>query len=253
VRQAKFVCALLTLTAIDIWAQSTVSSFWEAHQAPDRDGIYYTGPEVTAPRLIRTVFVPYPDDVSLKETQGMTVLAMIIDADGAPTQIQILHKHGEAFDQAAIAAVKHSVFEPGRLGDKPVPVWIDVRVVFHANRSQAVPQILITERDLTVPDETRFEDKHRNALSYTAPVPIHTVDAGFQDPFAKNPYIQVAVVEVLVGEDGLPKKVRVARGLGFGLDEKAAAAVWQYRFIPAMKRGKPIADTTNVRVSFAEF
>lgn len=224
-----------------------------AHQAPDQDGVYYVGPEVTAPRLVRTVLAPYPDDVSNQDVQGMTVLAMVIEPDGSPAHIQILHKHGDAFDQAAIAAVKHSYFEPGRLGNKPVPVWIDVRVVFRSDRSKAIPQVVIAERDLPPPDESKLEDKHHNPLSYTEPIPIHMVDADFADPFAKHPYVQVAVVTVLVGEDGLPKDVHVKRGLGFGLDKKAEAAVWHYRFLPAMKKGKPISASREIMVDFAVF
>jgi len=252
-RQAKYGFALLAIMAIGLRAQDSPSPIWRVHQAPGSDGAYYTGPEVAAPRLIRTVSAPYPDGVSGKEAQGMTVLATIVGANGIPEHIQILHKHGDAFDQAAIVAVKHSIFEPGKLGDKPVPVWIDVRVVFRADRSQAVPQVLIAERDLPAPDESQFEDKHHNPLSYTPPIPIHTVDADFADPFANNSYIQVAVVSVLVAEDGSPKEVRVVRGLGFGLDEKAAAAVWHYRFLPATKKGKPIAARRDVMVNFVRF
>jgi TonB family protein len=147
----------------------------------------------------------------------------------------------------------HSTFEPGRLAGKPVPVWIDVRVVFHSDRSKAIPQVVITERDLPPPDESQLEDKHHNPLSYTPPFPIHTVDADFADPFAQHPFVQVAVVTVLVGEDGLPKDVHVRRGLGFGLDEKAAAAVKHYRFLPATQKGKVIAASRDVMVSFVKF
>jgi TonB family protein len=252
-RYARHTFALLAFAAMGLAAENTVLPSRQYHQTPDKDGVYYVGPEVVAPKLVRTFRVPYPDEVSSKNVQGMTVLATVIDSNGTPTHIQVLHRHGDAFDQAAINIVKRSTFEPGKLAGKPVPVWIDVRIVFHADRSQAVPQVLITERDLPVPDPAQFEDKHHNPLSYTPPIPIHTVDADFVDPFAKNPHIQVALVTVLVGEDGLPKQVRVRRGLGFGLDEKATAAVWQYRFIPAMKRGKPIADTRDVKVNFATF
>jgi TonB family protein len=243
----------LALAAFAARAQEAVSFGRQVHQAPDKDGVYYAGPEITTPRLLSTVYVTYPEGVPAKEIQGMTVLAMVIGNNGIPAHIQVLHTHGGAFDQASIAAVKQSVFEPGRLGDKPVPVWIDVRVVFRADRSQAVPQILITERDLPQPDASQFEDKHHNPLSYTAPIPIHTVDADFVDPFARNPYVQVAIVSVLVGEDGSPKEVRVSRGLGFGLDKKAEAAVWQYRFLPATRKGRPIAATRDVMVDFARF
>jgi TonB family protein len=65
--------------------------------------------------------------------------------------------------------------------------------------------------------------------------------------------VQDAVVAVLVSEEGLPKEVRVVRGLGFGLDKKAEAAVWQYRFYPATKKGKPIAARREVMVDFVKF
>ncbi|MGO9437448.1 MAG: TonB family protein [Terracidiphilus sp.] len=245
--------AFLALTAMGTHAEEVTRPSHQYHQVPDQDGIYYVGPEVAAPRLVRTVLVPYPGLEYDKHDQGMTVVATVIDSKGRPTNIQVLHKHGDAFDDAVIAAVKASTFVPGTLAGKPVPVWIDVRVVFHANHSQAIPQVLITERDLPAPDESQFEDKHHKALSYTPPIPIHTVDADFADPFAKNPYIQVALVDVLVGADGLPKEVRVARGLGFGLDEKASAAVWHYRFLPATKKGIPISARKTVMVSFATF
>jgi protein TonB len=65
--------------------------------------------------------------------------------------------------------------------------------------------------------------------------------------------VQEAIVTVQVGEDGLPKEVRVKRGLGFGLDKKAEAAVWQYRFYPATRRGKPIAANREIAVEFTKF
>jgi hypothetical protein len=183
----------------------------------------------------------------------MTALAMVIDAKGLPQHIQTVHTHGETFDRAAISAVEQSTFRPGLLKGKPVPVWIDVRVVFYADRRQTTPQVLIAERDLPAPAESQFEDKHHKPLSYTPPIPIHTVDADFIDPFAKHPLVTVAIVTALVGVDGLPKSVRVKRGLGFGLDEKAVAAVQHYRFLPATKKGKPVEDSCDVMVDFATF
>jgi TonB family protein len=250
---AIFGIVLMALTARGIRAQDAALPGRQVHQTPDQDGVYYSGPEVAAPRLVHTFLVPYPYGVPAKSVQGMTVLAMEIDAKGSPQHIQVLRSHGKEFDDGAIAAVQRSTFEPGKLGDKPVPVWIDVRVVFHANRSQAVPQVLIAERDLPPPEASQFEDKHHRPLSYTPPIPIHTVDADFVDPFTSRPFVQVALVTVLVNEQGLPLEVRVKRGLGFGLDQKAEAAVQHYRFLPATSKGKPIAAHRDVMVSFAEF
>jgi TonB family protein len=223
------------------------------HAAPDQDGVYYVGPEVTAPQITRLFQAGYPAGVRASQVKGMTVLGMVIDAAGVPQHIQILKTHGDEFDRAAIAAVKASSFAPARRSGKPVPVWVDARVVFTADHREAAPQIVIAERDLPAPDPAELEDKHHRPLKYVAPIPIHTVDADFDDPFTAHPWVQVAVVSVAVSKDGLPQAVRVVRGLGFGLDQKAAAAVWHYRFLPARKNGEAIAARRNVMVRFAIF
>jgi len=251
--RGKAVAVLLFLAAASLFGQSGAHPIWVIHQSPDESGIYYVGPDVSAPKLLLVMPASYPADSSPKAVQGMTVLAMVIKADGVPDHIQLLHSHGNAYDQAAIAAVRQSTFAPGKLGDKPVPVWIDVRVVFRANGAKALPEVLITERDLPSPGESFFEDKHHRPASYTPPVPIHTVDADFTDPFIREPYVQVATVTATVGTDGLPKAVQIRRGLGFGLDKKAIAAVEHYRFLPATKHGNPIVDTCDIPVEFAKF
>jgi Gram-negative bacterial TonB protein C-terminal len=76
---------------------------------------------------------------------------------------------------------------------------------------------------------------------------------GCSDPFGKHSYVPEAVVTVLVNEGSLPKEVRVRRGLGSGLDQKAEAAVWQYRFYPATRRGKHIAANREIAVEFTKF
>jgi len=48
-RYVKYAWALLTLTTIAVRAQDATSSHLPLHQIPDKDGVYYTGPEVTAP------------------------------------------------------------------------------------------------------------------------------------------------------------------------------------------------------------
>jgi hypothetical protein len=178
---------------------------------------------------------------------------MVIDARGIPQHIELLHSNGDVYDRLALASLKSARFAAGVLSGKPVPVWVDCRLVFRSDRSPVYPEVLITERDLPPPDVSRLEDKNHNPLSYTEPLPIHTVDADFNDPFVRHPYVQVALVTVLVGVDGKPQAVRVVRGLGFGLDKKAADAVWHYRFLPATSKGKPVPARRNVEVNFSVF
>jgi len=87
---------------------------------PDQDGVYYVGPDVSAPRIVRTILAPYPYDLSPKELQGFTVIAMVIDSNVKPQHIQILHKHGDECDHFTLAAVRQSTFAPGMLAGKPI-------------------------------------------------------------------------------------------------------------------------------------
>jgi protein TonB len=47
--------------------------------------------------------------------------------------------------------------------------------------------------------------------------------------------------------------VRVVRGVGMGLDEKAVEAVRQYKFKPAMQNGKPVPVDLYIDVNFQIF
>jgi TonB family protein len=55
---------------------------------------------------------------------------------------------------------------------------------------------------------------------------------------------------MIVGPDGKPRDIRVQRGIGMGLDQKAIEAVQQWRFDPATKDGRPVAVQISVEVSF---
>ena len=55
---------------------------------------------------------------------------------------------------------------------------------------------------------------------------------------------------MIVGADGVPRDIKVLRGIGKGLDEKAVEAVTKWKFEPATKDGKPVAVVINVEVNF---
>lgn len=238
-----------------LFAASLVQSLhaFSYHQQPDEDGIFYVGPEVSTPRLIQAASVSYGANSARKFVQGMTVLAMVVDPQGFPQHVQVLHTENATFDQAAIDAIKASRFAPGQMSGKPVPVWVDVRFVFRSNSGRAFPEVLITERDLAPPTQAQLEDRQHRPRSRTEPILIHTVDADFVNPFSRHPYVQVAVVAVSVNKEGLPQEVRIRRGLGFGLDQRAIAAVRHYRFFPATRNGVPVPASCDLEVDFALF
>jgi TonB family protein len=58
------------------------------------------------------------------------------------------------------------------------------------------------------------------------------------------------VLEVEFTADGLVRVLRVARGLGYGLDEMASRAVQQIRFTPALRNGVPVTSRASVNIVF---
>jgi outer membrane biosynthesis protein TonB len=55
---------------------------------------------------------------------------------------------------------------------------------------------------------------------------------------------------VVVGADGKPGEIAVARPIGFGLDESAVDSIRKATFEPAVKDGKPVAVMLNMVVEF---
>lgn len=58
------------------------------------------------------------------------------------------------------------------------------------------------------------------------------------------------VMEIVVEANGRVGNVRVLRGLGSGLDERAVAAVRQWLFQPATRRGSPVSVMVEVAMEF---
>ena len=89
--------------------------------------------------------------------------------------------------------------------------------------------------------------------SVRAPSLIHQVDPEFSEEARKAKFSGNVQVYLIVDENGQPSHVRVVRGVGMGLDEKAVEAVRQYRFKPAMRDGKPVRVDLYIDVNFQIF
>jgi len=87
----------------------------------------------------------------------------------------------------------------------------------------------------------------------SAPVLLYQVEPEFSEEARKAKAAGNVVVNLWVDDKGNPTHVRVLRGVGMGLDEKAVEAVKQYRFKPALENGKPVTVEMNIEVNFQIF
>ncbi|HKD45702.1 MAG TPA: energy transducer TonB [Candidatus Angelobacter sp.] len=87
----------------------------------------------------------------------------------------------------------------------------------------------------------------------TAPRAIYSPEPEFSDEARRVKFQGVVVLLAIIGPDGRPRNLHVARSLGMGLDEKAIEAVRTWRFEPGMKDGHPVAIQIAVEVDFHLF
>jgi periplasmic protein TonB len=87
----------------------------------------------------------------------------------------------------------------------------------------------------------------------SAPEVLHSVEPEFSEEARRAKVSGDVQVYLWVDEHGNPSHVRVIRGVGMGLDERAVEAVKQYKFRPAMENGRPVAVEMYVDVAFRIF
>jgi len=79
---------------------------------------------------------------------------------------------------------------------------------------------------------------------------VHMADPEYSPQAKAAKFSGTVRVYLLVDADGHTSHIRVVKGVGMGLDEKAVEAVSRYQFKPATLRGKPVPVDLYVDVNF---
>ena len=82
------------------------------------------------PRFVHRETPVYPDSMRSLGKAGIVQLEALIDHTGRVRNVTIVESAGEAFDQAARAAIMRSTFTPGKVDDRPVTVLLRLPVKF---------------------------------------------------------------------------------------------------------------------------
>jgi TonB family protein len=119
---------------------------------------------------------------------------------------------------------------------RPDPGDIDQRPILHRNPapSQATPQAERADR----------------IDGGSQPVLLSRVDPEYSEEAKQAKFEGTVFLQLVVGLDGHARDVRVVKGVGLGLDEKAIECVRRWTFKPVIKDGRPVQVGATVNVDF---
>jgi TonB family protein len=221
-----------------------------------------TGDGVTAPELIYVVEPELTDEAKKAKFMGFVFVNLIVDARGMPQNVHVVRGVGMGLDEKAVETAKQYRFRPAMEDGKPVPVELNVEVNFKVmdspgndaasnpngpSASESSPPMQ------SAPQEYGGVPVRKIGGGVTTPELIYKVDPEFSAEARKAKFEGIVLVNFIVDAKGKPQDVRVLRGVGLGLDEKALKAVRAYRFRPATEYGKPVPVGLNVEVNFKIF
>jgi protein TonB len=84
----------------------------------------------------------------------------------------------------------------------------------------------------------------------SAPSVLYKVDPEYSEEARKAKYSGTVVLYIEVDTTGHARNMRIIKGIGLGLDEKALDAVNKWRFKPGLKDGKPVVVRAQIEVNF---
>jgi protein TonB len=93
-------------------------------------GVFHVGGGVSPPRVTFQPEIEFSEEARKAKYQGTCVLALVVDANGHPTNIRISQSLGMGLDEKAIEAAKKYRFEPGMKDGHAVAVEIALEVDF---------------------------------------------------------------------------------------------------------------------------
>lgn len=202
---------------------------------------------VAAGQIISKVNPVYPAEAKEQGIQGAVVLHAIIDRDGTIKELAIV-SGPEQLQASAIEAVRQWVYKPYLLNGEPVEVETTITVNYSLGNSAPPPTPQSTENT-----NSSAAGVYKIGGSVRPPVLTYSRDPEYPESARAASLSGDVIVSLIVDQDGLPRDVQVAKGMGNEFDEKAVEAVKQYRFKPATQNGEPVPVDLKIEVNFRSF
>lgn len=127
--------AILVCTAAAAAAMAVFVAPTDSHAAPSPSPygqVYKVGNGVTAPVPLNKVEAKFPPSARKDKSVagGVVLLRMVVDAEGLPQDVHVVHSFRPDFDAEALKAAKQYRFKPAMREGKPVAVSVSIEVNF---------------------------------------------------------------------------------------------------------------------------
>jgi TonB family protein len=234
--------------------------------APAADPLNRGAPGVIrAPRLIKAINAEYSDEARRNHIQGLCVVTLIVDTQGMPQNLQVVHCVNDSLAEQAIKAVSAYRFAPAtKLDGTPVPVKINVQVNFRISHitkqnvcgGNAEANSMLHDTLLSPPDAVEKEPDAAGVYPYMPPITAPSMkkfaNEGFCEGAAALPGNSSCDVLLTLDSKGRVLNLELPRCTVKGLAEQAANSLRKSKFNPAELNGKPVAVLALLHLEFGE-
>lgn len=180
--------------------------------------------------------IHYPDEARDERLEGRVMVQFVVDEEGNVTEPSILQGEHPSLNEAALEALEHVEFTPGRHEGQPAKVRMILPITF------------------VLPEETRTEE---NVAEHVDEMPAmiggmrSLVEHLVYPEEAKEQGIEGRVIiSFIVNVDGEVEDAEVGRGAHPLIDQAALEAIQQTRFTPGLKNGEAVRVRMALPVNF---
>ena len=196
----------------------------------------------------------YPTIAKEKGIEGFVLVTAKINKKGIVKKVNVIQKLGLGFDEAAIKAVKNTVFIPGQKDGENVDAEVTFKLDFRLNKKnkKKITVKKSNEKKLSEQKEKFIicEGGTCPKLKESAEEFLHRIK---YPPQAKRNNIKGnVIIEAKINDLGFVISSKVVKGLGYGCDIEAQLQVLRTQFIPAKLNGKDVASTVKIKVPFGQ-
>lgn len=227
------------------------------------DGSYRVGGEVLPAKLLSAGEGHYTQEALDAGFQTKGLVFCVVGADGTASRVVAGPEFSRGLRDEAANAVRDSRFQPGSYQGKAVPVRLRLAVSFRLNAGKPevrvyepgddeLAELIRAHSDARRQEifESRGVQSNVDGHEKVMPRAVHVSIPEFTEAARRAKYQGIAIVSLLVDEQGRPTDIKVVKGLDYGLTEQAIRCAERYQFSPGTVDGVPTPMRISIEMNF---